>query len=171
MIHMNRSRFTASLALVVILCLTLTGCTPANVLTTLDASVAATDALVVTLAATGTMDPAVAAEVVAVITPLPGISQQIVSELSSTDTDIVRAAKITGWLAPVLKNITQLPPAAQAICAATLAAWQAFLAVYPAPAALGSVASTKTTKFSASALDKIEVHVVKLTVDATRMKR
>jgi hypothetical protein len=169
MIHHFSSRFTASLALVVILCLALTGCTPANVLTTLDASVAATDALVVTLAATGTMDPAIAAEVVAVITPLPGISQQIVAEFSSADTDIVRAGKIAGWLAPVLKNITQLPPAAQAICAATLAAWQAFLAAYPVPA--GVSASTKTTKFSASALNKIEVHVVKLTVDATRMKR
>ena len=154
-----------------ILCLCLTGCAPGTVLTSLSAAVAATDALVISLAATGNMDPDVATQIIAVISPLPGISQQIVAELSSTDSNALRAAKVTALLAPVLARIDALPASARAIAAATLAAWQAFLSAYPVPAAGNLSASKQSTKFDAKALDKIRGSIVDLTDHAGEMRR
>jgi hypothetical protein len=137
---------------------------------TLDAAVVATDAAAVSLAASGQIDPVTSAMIVAAISPLPGAAQKIVAELSSADSDVVRAQIITATLQPILAKIQALPPTAQAITSACLVAWEAFLAAYPVPvtaARTGAVA--RSTAFKASDLERIGDHVFKLTEDVSKL--
>ncbi len=147
----------------------LVGCTTNQVIVTLDVAVASTDALVLSLAASGQMDPVTSAQVVAALSPLPGVAQMIVAELSSADSDVVRAQKISAALEPVLARIQALPPTAAAITSACLAAWQAFLAAYPVPATAARVGGASSTKFSAKDLNRIGEKVFKLTEDTSKL--
>ena len=123
------------------------------------------------LAAGGVVSPTVAAQVMAAVNQLPSVSQQIVAELSSTDSDIVRAQKITEWTAPVLAQIDALPPTAKMYANAVLMAWRAFLAFYPVPTpSMMLRADRHSTKYDAKRLDEIRDEVFSLTDNAGKVR-
>jgi hypothetical protein len=125
-----------TLAVVVLTLLALIGCTSSQILTTLEASVAAAEALVVTLTATGNMDPVVAAEITAAIVDLPRAFQGTSVELATTDPPAIKYSKIALLYAPTLANLRVLPPAAQAIVSTLVAAIEKFLQSIAPPVGL-----------------------------------
>jgi hypothetical protein len=136
---------------------------PANILRDLNIAVAATDALMVGLVATKVISADTAAQIVSAFAPMPGIAQQIMAELSSPDSNIVRAQKITGWLAPELALIDKLPPNARTIAQGALAVWQTFLAYFNVPSTGQLQASKASASYSADKLDPIRGAIVDLT--------
>ncbi len=160
-------------------CLILAGClkspvvpnpppvpTPSDLVSKLNVAVAATDAAVVGLTIGGVITPETGAAIVAAVALLPGISQQIVAELSSADSDIARASKITALLNPVLANIKALPPTARLYVSAALAAWEAFLAAYPVPVASTNLQAVRSrVHFDAKALNQSLQGISKLERD------
>lgn len=139
MIHMNRSRFAPFLALTVILCLALAGCpastpvTPDQALTALEAVVASAEVVVVALGATGVIPADLAAEISVALVPLPGIFSQTAQEMATTDTDIVKALKITEYFQPEIQSLTMLPASAQVWTGAIMSGIKVFLSFYVVP--------------------------------------
>ena len=136
---------------------------PANVLRDLNIAIAATDAAMVGLVANKVISPETGAQVVSAFALMPGIAQQIMVELSSTDSNLLRAQKITAWLAPEVALIDQLPPNARIYASAALSCWQVFLAYYNVPASGQMQASKASTRYAASKLDPIRGAIVDLT--------
>ena len=140
-------------------CLSFTGCppaTPSSTLTALEASVAAAEVVVATLAATGKIDMGTAVMIEAAIAPLPGVFQETVAEMSSMDTDAMKAIKITGYFEPVLKSLNALPPTAQVWVTAVVSSIRAFLAYYPMPQAGAKLKMDRhVTKFDPTRLSTI----------------
>ena len=137
-----KTRSRLQLATLILALLALFGCTSSQVLVTLEASVAATEALVVSLAATGNMSPVTAAQITAAIVGLPAAFQGTSDELATTDAAGVKYAKIALLYAPTLANLKVLPPAAQAIASAVVSAIGNFLkTLTPAQLLAGSGAS------------------------------
>jgi hypothetical protein len=134
-----RSRFTPFLALALVLCLALAGCpgsTPINpdqALTALEACSAAAEVVVAALGATGTIPADLAAEITAAMLPLPEIFRQTAQELASTDSDVVRALKITEYFQPEIQALSMLPPQAQVWTGAVMSAIKVFLSFYVVP--------------------------------------
>ena len=122
-----KTRSRLQLATLILALLALFGCTSSQVLVTLEASVAATEALVASLAATGNMSPATAAEITAAIVGLPAAFQGTSAELATTDPAGIKYAKIALLYAPTLERLKVLPPAAQAIVSAVVSAIGNFL--------------------------------------------
>ena len=110
-----------------ILCLALGGCTQSDILTSLEASVAATEAVVVALEMTGKIPPDVASEIENSISTLPDAYKQTTAELASADDATTRALKIASYYATTVAALNVLPPAAQPYVAAIQASIQAFL--------------------------------------------
>ena len=131
-----------TLVVIILVMLALVACTPNQVLVTLEASVAATEALVVSLAATGNMDAATAAEITAAIVGLPAAFQGTATELSSTDSAALKYTKIALLYAPTIQRLQMLPPTAQAIVAALVSAIQTFLNAIQPTAALRALPYT-----------------------------
>lgn len=120
-INANMLRFVA-LAMVA-----LAGCSQDQVLASLEASVAATEALVVTLQATGQMNPTTASEIESAIAGLPAAFRETATELSSNDNDAEKAVKISGYYDSTIAALQVLPPDARAYASAISASIQAFL--------------------------------------------
>lgn len=119
---------------VLIFCLAFGGCTSNQVLVTLEASVAATEVLVASLAASGKIDPNTAAQIENAIVGLPVAFQGTSTELATTDPPGVKYAKIALLYAPTLTALNALPPTARAYASAVVAAIQSFLhAIQPPP--------------------------------------
>ena len=105
----------------------LAGCSQNQVLASLEASVAATEALVVTLQATGKMSPATASEIESAIAGLPVAFRQTATELTSNDNTAEKALKISGYYASTIAALRMLPPDARVYATAITASIQAFL--------------------------------------------
>ena len=120
----------ASLALL----LALAGCTSNQILITMEASVAAAELLVNTLP---NVPPEVRSGVSAAVAELPQAFQATATELASTDSAAVKAAKIGSYYATTLLKLKALPPAAQPYVTAIVAAINIFLdKLQPAATAL-----------------------------------
>jgi hypothetical protein len=124
----NTGRLLPILSLLPLLLLT-SACTVTDQrLVLLDAAVASADAAVVLLSSQGTIDPVVAAEVIAVLTPIPAAASGIVQEAGSSDSAAVKAAKITALAQPVVNGLSSvIDPAAKVYVNAVLVAWQTFI--------------------------------------------
>jgi hypothetical protein len=105
----------------------LTGCTQSQVLATLEASVAATEALVAGLQTGGKIAPGVATELEAAVAGLPAAYRETAAELASTDAAAAKAFKIAGYYASTVAALQALPPDARPYAAAIAASIQAFL--------------------------------------------
>ena len=137
-----------SMIALLIFCLVLGGCTSGQVLVTLETSVAATEALVVSLTVVGNIGPVTAAEITAAIVGLPKAFQQTSAELATTDAAAIKYAKIALYYAPTLESIKLLPPAAQVYASALVAAIQTFLDAIAPAAALSAGKTSKSLQVS-----------------------
>jgi hypothetical protein len=118
--------------------LTQTGCTGANILTTLEASVAATELLVEALAANNTIPADIAGPLEGAIADIPAAYTQTAAEIASSDTNAIKALKIAAYFANALQALKVLPPAAQVYAAPVIDAINAFLKEINPPAATGA---------------------------------
>lgn len=147
----------AALGVVLAICLFLCAASCGNPTATLGAVVAAADAAVASLSATGNIP---AADAVIAINYLTGVSTaaaEASAEMSSTDPAPVQAAKIAGYFASV-RLAPNTPADITAYVAAVNAAVQAFLAAYPAPAAAPAFAARSVARakpLSAGQLKKL----------------
>lgn len=117
-----------------VLCLALGGCSSNQILITLEASVAAAEVLVASLAASGKIDPNTAAQIENAIVGLPVAFQGTSAELATTDAPGIKYAKIVALYLPTLNALDALPPTARAYASAVMAAIQSFLrAIQPPP--------------------------------------
>ena len=121
-------KFNAIMLTIVALAMALlAGCTQEQVLTSLEASVAATETLVATLEAAGRISPTIADEIENAIADLPAAFRETAAELSSSDSAALRAAKIAGYYSATVVALKALPPEAQVYASAISASIQAFL--------------------------------------------
>ena len=116
-------RITALLAFAALL-----GCTQNQPLAALEASVAATDALIASLQAAGKITPAIAAQIEASIAWLPDSYALTTAEMASGDDAATQAVKIASYYASTIAALNLLPPEAQIWTAAISASIKAFLA-------------------------------------------
>lgn len=112
---------------VLILCLALGGCASNQVLATLQASVAATEALLVTLQIAGKIQPATANAIENALINLPEAYSQTAAELATTEDAAMKAVKISGYFATTIYQLNMLPPDARVYASAITAAINAFL--------------------------------------------
>jgi hypothetical protein len=119
------------LTAVALAALMLVGCTPNQILVTLEASVAAAEVLVATLP---NIPPEVRAQVTAALVELPDAFQETSSELATTDAAGVKFAKITVFYAGTLLKLKALPAAAQPYVSAIVNAINSFLRALAPPA-------------------------------------
>ena len=106
----------------------LAGCTQNETLATLEASVAATEALVASLQVAGKIPTNVAVAIETAIAPLPNAYIETAAELSSSDDVATQAIKISSYYASTITALNLLPSDAQVYAAAIQASIQAFLA-------------------------------------------
>jgi hypothetical protein len=127
--------------------LTQTGCTGSDILLTLEASVAASEILVASLATAGKIPAADATPIEAAIADVPAAYTQTSTELASSDAPAVKTLKITAYFANALQKLNALPPEAQVYAIPVTQAINAFLnAINPPPAATGAFkANVRTT--------------------------
>jgi hypothetical protein len=118
---------TSQISAVALATVMLVGCTQSQILITLEASVAATEALIATLEVTGKISPATAGAIETAITGLPAAYAETAAELSSTDNAALKAAKIAALYGDTLTALKALPPEAQFYAAAITASIHAFL--------------------------------------------
>ena len=137
----------------------LMGCSQSQILLTLEASVAATEALVATLQQSGKIDPATANAIENAIAGLPAAFQDTAAELSSIDTQAIKTVKITGYYASTLLALKVLPAEAQAYTAAIVTSIQIFLSSLPQTAQANRSLSPTNAKAATAAQ-----------FDATRLK-
>ena len=116
-----------ALAVCLILCLALGGCSQSNVLTTLESSVAATEILVQSLAIAGKNPQDTANQITTAISALPQAYSETAAELSTTDDAAIKAVKISGYFAATVSALNSLPPQAQVYAQAISASIQVFL--------------------------------------------
>jgi hypothetical protein len=133
-------RFLALAALVLV------GCTSSQTVSTVEAVVSATEAVVALL-------PGIPAPVKAEVSTYLGLADDgatcVTDELATTDTGVARALKIAQCFSSV--SYTGLSPQAQAYVAAVNAAVKALLAFYP-PSGANTVTVTSAQKASLQAL-------------------
>jgi len=157
--------------------LMLMACTPTSQeLVYLDGAVAAADAAVAVLTTQGDISPVVAAEVIAAITPIPGAASNIITEFNSSDTVAVKTAKIALLSQPVINSLSSLSPEAAPYVAATLAAWQFFLASVqpPSPALLPRTVAISTSNAGTSnakvSVKDVQAHIKALQARLAQFK-
>jgi len=103
-------KFNAIMLTIVALAMALlVGCTQEQVLTSLEASVAATETLVAALEVTGRISPGIADEIENAIADLPAAFRETAAELSSSDSAAARAAKIAGYYSATVVALKALP--------------------------------------------------------------
>jgi len=159
------------LKIVALATLVLAGCSQQQVLASLEASVAATEALVATLQANGQMSPITAGEIESAIVDLPAAFRETAAELSSSDTAAAMAAKITGYYASTIVALKALPPEAQIYASAIAASIQAFLSGLPPAEATRSLArGVAPTKFDSTRLNAIGIRAAVLGVQIAELK-
>ena len=118
--------------------LTQTGCTGSQILTTLEGSVAATELLVAALAANNTIPADIAGPLEGAIADVPAAYTQTAAEIASSDTNAIKALKITAYFANSLQALKVLPPAAQVYAVPVINAINAFLNEINPPATAGA---------------------------------
>ncbi|MGA2500307.1 MAG: hypothetical protein ABSH20_21405 [Tepidisphaeraceae bacterium] len=146
-------------------------CTQTEVLTTLEASVTATEAVVTALSIAGKIDPNTAGLIESAIADLPDAYSQTATELASSDSPAVKAAKIAGYYAATVSKLNALPPQAQLWASAISAAIQTFLETLGPASTAATVGAARAGtpfvihwySFSARAsLDKVKARAAKL---------
>lgn len=137
---MNTITRTFAIAALAVALLFAVACNTNQAVTTVEAVVAASEAVVSAL-------PNIPAPVKTEVTTYLGQVSTAVSctnaELATTDTGTVRGLKIAACFASV--NVSSVSPAAQGYVAAVDAAVQALLAVFQSPAAKASTATLNTS--------------------------
>ena len=118
--------------------LTQTGCTGSDILLTLEASVAASEILVASLATAGKIPAADATPIEAAIADVPAAYTQTSTELASSDAPAVKTLKITAYFANALQKLNALPPEAQVYAIPVTQAINAFLNAINPPAVTGA---------------------------------
>jgi hypothetical protein len=103
------------------------GCSQSQILVTLEASVAATEVLVGTLAVTGKIPPDTAVAITGAIAQLPAAYQATTTELASTDSDAIKAVTIAGYYANTLASLQAVPADAQVYATMIAGSIEAFL--------------------------------------------
>jgi hypothetical protein len=115
--------------------LTQTGCTGSDILLTLEASVAASEILVASLATADKIPATDATLIENAIATVPAAYTQTTTELASSDTPSVKALKIAAYFANSLQALNALPASAQVYAIPVTQAINAFLnAINPPPA-------------------------------------
>lgn len=143
------------------------GCSQNQVLVTLEASVAATEALVGALAIAGEIAPGTAVEITGAIAQLPAAYQETTTELASADSDAVKAMTIAGYYANTLASLQAVPPDAQvyaAMIAGSIEAFLSTLAQTQAQAAQMNVKARTAAKLDAKKLQAIHARAAALGV-------
>jgi hypothetical protein len=149
----------------------LVGCTQAQVLASLEASVAATETLVASLEVAGKISPATADEIETAIADLPAAFQETAAELSSSDSAAARAVKIAEYYSATIVALQALPPEAQVYASAISASIQAFLsALQPAQATRSSVRAGEPEKFDVKRLNAIATRATVLGVRLAELR-
>jgi hypothetical protein len=140
----------------------LVGCTSNQVLVTLEASVAATETLVASLAANGEIPAETAYEISTAIAGLPTAFQQTKAELDTTDSAALKSTKIALLYIPTLQAIDSLPPGARAYAVAISAAIQSFLKAIT-PATTGLQASPTSPAIDIGSYKHLDDRIFELT--------
>jgi hypothetical protein len=149
----------------------LMGCTQSQILATLEASVASTEALVAALQIGGKIDPAIAGEIENAIAELPAAFRQTAAELSSSDSAAARTARIAGYYSATIVALRALPPEAQVYASAISASIQAFLSgLQPAQATRSLAGGGKPIRFDAKRLNAIATRATVLGVQLAELK-
>ena len=117
--------FLAVFAAVVML--TQTGCTGSDILLTLEASVAASEILVASLATADKIPATDATLIENAIATVPAAYTQTTTELASSDTPSVKALKIAAYFANSIQALKALPASAQVYAIPVTQAINAFL--------------------------------------------
>ena len=128
--------FLAVFAAVVML--TQTGCTGSDILLTLEASVAASEILVASLATADKIPATDATLIENAIATVPAAYTQTTTELASSDTPSVKALKIAAYFANSLQALKALPASAQVYAIPVTQAINAFLNAINPPAVTGA---------------------------------
>jgi hypothetical protein len=159
------------LVIVALAMVLLVGCSQSQILASLEASVAATEALVATLQAVGKISPTIADEIENAIAGLPAAYRETAAELSSSDSAATMAAKVTEYYSSTLAALQALPPDAQFYASAISASIEAFLAGLPPAQATRSLARGEVSeKFDARRLNAIGRRSDVLAVQLTKLK-
>ena len=149
----------------------LVGCTQAQVLASLEASVAATETLVASLEVAGKVSPSIADEIESAIADLPAAFQETAAELSSTDNAAAKATKIGAYYTATIVALQALPQEAQIYASAISASIQAFLtALQPAEATRSSVRGGEPEKFDVKRLNAIATRATVLGVRLAELR-
>jgi len=161
------------LKIVALAMVVLVGCTQDQVLASLEASVAATEALVATLQASGKISPAIASEIENAVAGLPSAFRETTAELASSDSTATKSAKIAGYYASTIAALQTLPPDAQAYASAISASIRAFLSgLMPAQAldvsGTGTLTSDARTKLAARNVESENFDAKRLTAIGNR---
>jgi hypothetical protein len=149
------------------------GCSQNQVLTTLEASVAATEVLVGALSVTGQIPPGIAMVITNAIAQLPAAYQQTTAELASTDADVIKAAKIAGYYAESLAALQAVPDDAKVyavMIAGSIEAFLSSLAQAPVQTANTTAQTRTAAKFDANKLQAIDARAAALSVRLAALK-
>ena len=161
------------LVLAVVACLGLAGCTTDQRVLTFNAAIAATEVAVTALGQAGELPQATVILIVNAIAPAPAVASAVIQEIDSTDSDVVKAQKITADAAPLLANLKSLPPEAAAISQMVLDAWTAFInSVQPTAMAKGvaKVTSTELNWYTRHKLNGIQTRVNTMAVKIKKLQ-
>jgi hypothetical protein len=159
------------LTIVALAMVALMGCTPNQILATLEASVAATESLVASLQIAGKLSPTAANAIENAIAGLPAAYRETAAELASSDNAAVKAAKVTGYYTSTMVALKMLPPEAQTYATAISASIQAFLSgLQPAPAVRSFTPGVESGRFDAKRLNAIGCRAVVLGVQLAEQK-
>jgi hypothetical protein len=141
------------------------GCSENQVLVTLEASVAATEVLVGSLAIAGEIPPQTAVEITGAIAQLPAAFRQTAAELASADADAVKAVTIAGYYAGTLAALQALPEDAKVYAAMIAGSIEAFLSTLAQSQVQTANTSARTrpaAKFDAHKLQAIDARAAAL---------
>jgi hypothetical protein len=165
-------KFNAIMLTIVALAMALlVGCTQEQVLTSLEASVAATETLVAALEVTGRISPGIADEIENSIADLPAAFRQTAAELSSSDSAALRAAKIAEYYTATVVALKALPPEAQIYASAISASIQAFLSrLQPAQASRALAQGVESGKLDAKRVSAIATRATVLGARLAELK-
>lgn len=149
----------------------LVGCTQNQILASLEATVAATEALVATLQVAGKISPTTADDIESAIAGLPAAYRETAAELASSDNAAVKVEKITEYYASTLAALRMLPPEARTYATAISVSIQAFLSgLRPDQATRSLVRVAESERFDAKRLNSIACRAFLLEVQLAELK-